>query len=402
MRKYSTNLYGLDWDIEYPDNVVFAYNPLYISLSTSPVNLKLIFSVTSNNVSRDIIVNTFAGKAQIYFSRILQLFFDDYKHFRTLNFTVSLTLADTTLFSTSFLAIWGSLPLGGRYNAYGLFRFTGKAEYERTRIWFKQFPFKVSMFSLNRNPAISCLSDGLPVVYSSLPPLPSGTPSDVNGEWVDGNGNICHYDASMERYYIADVGNGAEYGIFDVNPARIFPGARRSASLRIGEIGTSDVFDDSFDYTFHQRGLSTHVVNLKICMDTSGYYLRWIDSLGELQYFLFTKKIETEKNTLVSDKVSDREEVGPMWFPNHVRNIQITSKTTCKCSAVSLPREIYEYVSSIVTAPIIDLYLGKSVSGREIWVPVNIVAASYDYDTAKPLNDLTFSFSLPEYTSQTL
>ena len=163
-----------------------------------------------------------------------------------------------------------------------------------------------------------------------------------------------------------------------------------------------NVFDNTFDYTFYQNGLSTHIVNLKVSNDSMGYYLRWIDRYGELQYFLFTNRISSEKNALASDTASDMEQIGPMWFPNHVRHTQVTSKITCKCSAVALPREIYEYVASVVTSPIIDLYLGKSASGREIWVPVQIVSASHDFDTTKPLNDLTIAFTLPEYKSQTL
>jgi len=312
------------------------------------------------------------------------------------------TFLGITVFSTSLLAIWGTLPLGKRYNAYGLFNFSGKSEFERTRIWFKKFPFTVSMFSINRNPQIKCSYDGKAIEYSPLPSKPSGIPVDVDAEWLDSEGNICRYDAIYREYYITDVGNGSEYGIFEINPARLFPSAVRTASFRIGEIGTVNVFDSTFDYTFYQNGLSTHIVNLKICDDSQGYYLRWIDHLGEIQYFLFTNRIETEKNTLSSDTVADMEEVGPMCYPHHIRDAEIKSKTTCKCSAVSLSPEIYEYVKTIITSPIIDLYLGKSASGREIWVPVCIVAASHNYDTARPLNDLVISFTMPEHKSQTL
>ncbi len=389
---------------EFPDSVVFAFNPLYCTFRTTLSLSAVKFSVVCDGTERNINVQLLNGKATIYFSRILQLFFDDYKHFRTLNFTIAIVDNKTgsTIFSTSLLAIWGSLTLGARYNAYGLFNFTGKFQYERTRIWFKKFPFKVSMFSVNLNPQIKCTCDGCPVTYTPMPSLPSGTPSNVNGEWVDSKGNICQYDASTRSYFVTDVGNGREYGIFDINPARLFPSAKRSATLRIGEVGTVNVFDNTFDYTFYQNGLSTHIVDLKVSNDTMGYYLRWIDRYGELQYFLFTNRMVSEKNVLASDAASDMEQVGPMWFPNHVRPTQITSKITCKCSAVALPREIYEYVATIVTSPIIDMYLGKSASGREIWMPVQIVSASHDFDTTRALNDLTIAFTLPEYKSQTL
>lgn len=402
MRKYSVTQEGQDWIFEYPDNVVFAFNPLYVVVKTAPVNVSLTMEVVSNGRTRSIQVQVFNGSARIFFSRILQLFFEDYKHFRTLSFTVSLLRDNITLFSTTFMAIWGTLPLGGRYNAYGLFSLSGKTSFERTRIWFRNYPFKVSMFSVNANPPIVCSADGKVVAYQSLPELPAGAPTDPDGEWVDADGNLYQYDASAKEYYTEDVGNGRELGIFDITPSWLFPDAKESATIRIGELGTANVFDETFDYTFYQRGLSTHIIHLKVSNEKSGYYLRWIDSLGELQYFLFANKVVTQKNTLSADTISDMEKVGPMCYPDHVRHTQITSVRTCNCCAVSLPREIYEYVCSIVTAPIVDLYLGRAPSGREIWVPVNIVAASYDYDTTKPLNDLTLAFTLPEYKSQTL
>lgn len=402
MRKYSVTQDGQDWNFEYPDDVVFAFNPLYVVIETAPVNVSLFMEVVSNDVTRSIKVEVFNGSARIYFSRILQLFFEDYKHFRTLDFTVSILRGNITLFSTSLLAIWGMLPLGGRYNAYGLFCHSAKAEYERTRIWFKNFPFKVSMFSLNPDHTIVCMKDGIRTPYVPLSSVPSTAPANVDGEWRGSDNKIYQFDTSTQKYFPEDVGNGKEYGIFDINPALIFPNAKKTALLQIGDRATPNVFDQTFDYTFYQNGLSTHIVNLIVSNETTGYYLRWIDSLGELQYFLFSNKVVTQKNTLSADSISDMEEVGPMWFPEHVRRTQITSVRTCNCSAVSLSREIYEYVCSIVNAPIIDLYLGKSPGGREIWVPVNIVAASYDFDTTKPLNDLTIAFTLPEHKSQIL
>lgn len=402
MRRTLVTENGRDWEIEFPDSVVFAFNPLYIVITTASGNYSMILNVICNEVPRSICVEVFNGSARIYFSRILQLFFEDYKHFRTLDFTVSLSLSGTNIFSTSFVAIWGSLKLGDRYNAYGLFKFDGKAEYERTRIWFKKFPFKVSMFSLNPEHTIVCMMDGISTPYVPLPSIPSDTPANVDGELRGTDNKIYQFDTSTQKFFPEDVGNGMEYGIFDINPEWTFSQAKKAASLRIGDRATLNVFDSTFDYTFYQNGLTTHIVNLRISNDECGYYLRWIDCHGELQYFLFTKGVETDKNTVNSDTVSDMENVGPMSFSNHIRNTQITSKTTCKCSAVLLPDEIYEYVSTIISAPIIDLYIGRSASGREIWVPVNIVASSYDYNTVQKLHNLIIAFSLPEYKSQLL
>ena len=73
-----------------------------------------------------------------------------------------------------------------------------------------------------------------------------------------------------------------------------------------------------------------------------------------------------------------------------------------KCCAVNLPKDIYDYVVTILSAPIVDLYRGKDEFGEEIWQPVNIQSSTADYDPKKILNDLEFTFAIPDVNSQSL
>ena len=70
--------------------------------------------------------------------------------------------------------------------------------------------------------------------------------------------------------------------------------------------------------------------------------------------------------------------------------------------AVNLPADIFEYVITILSSPIIDLYGGKDISGEDIWLPVNIQASTVKEDPQKLMNDLEITFALPETNAQTL
>ena len=63
MRKLVNN----DSSFEFPDSVVFAFNPLYCTFSTILTLSAVKFSVVCNNVERNINVQLLNGKANIYF-----------------------------------------------------------------------------------------------------------------------------------------------------------------------------------------------------------------------------------------------------------------------------------------------------------------------------------------------
>lgn len=402
------------WEIEYPDNVVFAFNPLYIKIQTdASVVSAPTLHISHGSEQRSIEVQMIKGYAKVYFSRILQLFFDDYSHIRTKDITVSLALGSHQIFACTFLAIWGSLALGERYDSYGNYAYKSK-QFTKTRVWFRHFPFTVTMFSATANPTVHASSDKM------------------------SEKKIAAYE---DGEYDTPIGNSERYGLFELLPKLDFSDVNRSCGYAIGDAyqqgvispsqpiekaeynevsgnaasriasapsstnGTSvsDPFDTSFDYTFHLLN-ARHRANIIVRDEQSGFYLRWIDHIGEIQYYLFTKGTSTLKNTLEKNQVSDdvRNDEFTMNYPNLYRTIHIDGTTTCKCCASSMPDKIYEYVKTIVKSPYIDLYGGVDKDGNEIWIPVNIASASHEFKHKDVLHDLVISFTQPETNAQTI
>ena len=85
-----------------------------------------------------------------------------------------------------------------------------------------------------------------------------------------------------------------------------------------------------------------------------------------------------------------------------MRTRSLECAITMKCCAVNLPSDIFDYVVTVVSAPIVDLYLGKDDSGAEIWLPVNIQASTVKFAPKQTLNDLEFAFALPDVNAQSL
>ena len=479
--------------ITYPDDVVFAYNPLYLNIELTSTRedlknaVKVSFftnSPTAGEIAKTIDINLYKGKARVYYSRILELFFDNVKNTRVKIVTVRIYNRDrtATICEFSHTVVWGSLALGERFDGYGVFKFNSQRPcMERNRIWFVNFPFTVTLFQPNKSGQGNLLKakydnnpydDSLPLYSPQFNMI--GTVTGNGSDRITYQGNlddscptgknieaimyasdkkkffgfydenkICSvWGANMPFFYDSTYYNGAnrprtdmkwgqpgshtfyrfdnqldelvvipygyygDFGLFELDPSYTFPKAKREATYRqLPQPGIKDrmsVFDETFDYTFFISTEFTTITNLIVNTATTGYYLRWIDRFGCFQYFLFSIGDTTVKNKLSGDNFVEREANDGMWFPNHTRDIHISATDTRKCQANSLTEDIYAYVSTIITSPIIDLYMGKTKNGEEIWCPVNIVATSHKCKAREVLNDLEISFSMPDIQAQTL
>lgn len=463
---------------KYPDEVCFAFNPNFIEIESAwPTG---ILTVVVNRISgadtvdeQTIKVSMYKGQAKIYLSRLFELMFDDPQNQRCIEVSVSVKVASVLLFSFSTLVVWGNLALGERFGNIGVFnRQTDKPYYERNLIWFKNFPFTVSLFRYNRevqfygkydggvynNEPIYrdtkvCFFEKIEKLAPEIPATTSGTitlPFEViyyaqakrfvakkdgkyylnwTGDEAEHWGDTADYcdnsngkkplanvtylletDAGYARYrFISDelvyCGMFSDLGFEDIPLKQIFPKAKRNATIKYRvseEARLMSVFDSTFDYTFFQTGENLVLIKMEICNDKDGYYIRWIDRQGNLQYFLFRKGQIAYKNKLGSDEVVDEKSEGGMYFANHTRTRSIECNVTHKCCAVSLPDEIYEYVVTILTAPIVDLYLGVDKNGDDIWQPIQVQAGTVNYRNGNILNDLEFSFAQPGINAQSL
>lgn len=461
----------------YPEEVVFAFNPLYIEVEIEESHIVgatlEIKGIDENGgqSSKCIDVKFYHGKAKIFYSRILQLFFFDILRKRSIDVELNLWYGSICLLNTRHLVIWGGIELGERFNSYGTFNYnTERPMLERTRIWFKKFPFTVTLFSVDADTEILARYDNKPYDESLLINYPVfdkivntieelGTQDvvveprleitsivfvikenrfcaidSVNNlilSWSSNNNYLAskyyntenvaridmvwrytptntlyRFDTETNTIVSTPYGGGmANYGIFELSPELTFPNATRNATYKqSGSLDqtTFSVFDSTFDYTFSMPSELDVITHLTISNEENGFYLRWVDRLGCFQYYLFAKGKTTIKNKLSSEELEIDQPIGDMYFGNHRRVSNIESTITCKCCATSMKAEIYDYVSSIVSSPIIDLYLGKTKYGEEIWLPVIIVAANHDFNNKEILHDLEISFTRPIRNSQTL
>lgn len=460
--------------LEYPDLWCFAFNPNYvtISLDDKTVNSELTLTLSTDNKSYDIFVNLYHGEAKAYISRIVQLLIDDVEHYRSAVVRVVLKDGDVEMLLThiSFVAVWGGLQIGEQFGKYGAFVFNGKdISHIRNVVWFKHFPFYVSLFRAESGELVSARYDNneadanlrifrcrigsvvegnLPefnnyskmltnplivlnrthgVVYAYENILVSGNTKAFSswgasgiygGLWdymnFDGtikddtefeyNGNIVRWNPKTKQLEKADIGNAETEGIFEVNPAITFPSAKRTAQYNIClEKVTSGIFNMNFDFAFPNTSkIVNETVNIVINNSKNGLYLRWIDRYGLIQYYLFAEGTSTVKAKASSDVVRIERTLSGLSIGNLERNMEVSNVESRKCCAVNLPKDILEYVKTIINAPIIDLYYGKSNGGTELWLPVNVSDGSYSTDPDTMLSDYEITIQFPEKPTQTL
>lgn len=462
----------------YPDEMCFAFNPNFIEIESAwpsgvlTVEVSKISGMTSV-AKQEIKVSMYGGKAKIYMSRLFELMFDDPRNSRCVEVSVNVKIATLSLFSFTTLVIWGNIAVGERFGNMGVFsRDNGVACFSRNLIWFKNFPFTVSLFRYNREveffgrsdngrygsdpiyrdtkvcffEKIEKLASQLPTLSTTKVQLPfqvvyyavlkrfvvckdnvyysnwEGDPNEYFGSTADYCDSTNDLKPRTDVTYLLETERGfaryrfmndelvycgmfTDLGFEDIPPSQVFPMAQRTATIKYKiseEDRTMSEFDRTFDYTFFRTGENVALINLQISHDTAGYYLRWVDRHGNLQYFLFTKGETQYKNKLATDKVLQDEAINGTYFANIMRTRSLECTITMKCCAVNLPSDIFDYVVTVVSAPIVDLYLGKDDSGTEIWLPVNIQASTVKYIPKQTLNDLEFSFALPDVNAQSL
>lgn len=468
---YSVNNVKRSGTITYPDLWCFAYNPCYVKFDMDDTNANsiLVLSLQANVTNYDLNVSLFHGKATTYISRVLQLFFTNPGIERCATVQISVKDGDTNVLEEELTlkAVWGCLKIGEQFGKYGAFKWSGKdLSHIRNVVWFKNFPFYVSMFRATETELMATKCDGKlrndlrifrctinNVVEGDLPEfsvegmtltmptivlnkthgiiyayeglhtstskayniwIAEGLQGSTDDYMANGkirvdvefsyNNQIIRWDEELQDIEILQVGNSGTEGIFDLNPAQTFPEVKEKAQYNISLIkATSAIFDMNFDFPFPDTTkISNEVVNIFVSNDKDGLYLRWIDRFGFLQYYLFREGEYTNKNTLSSNTIQLERLYRGMYFGGMERAIEITSKETIKCCAVNLPKDILEYVKTIVNAPIVDLYLGKSKAGTEIWLPVSVSSGSYSTNPKTMLSDYEITIEKTDNVSQTL
>lgn len=352
-----------DGSMEIPERVVFTYNPNYIifrglyninNVSISFVNPRF------GTETIDINVALIGNSGEVYISKFLQLLM---KGSRSVKLYATVT-ADTFTETIEMLCIDGSLGIGERFGQIGSFAYNEEEKHFVRRVrWFKNFPFEVSIFADN-------YSTGLSYRY------------DNNGYSEAGNLNEGFNDYDPK----SKVGSATRFAVLKITPD--------------GGSGTKlATFDGSFDYTFKDLLESVTLIRLLVDNSTEGHYFRWVDPMGQLQYFLFTKGEEQTKVT-ESESFDEDVESNGMYFGVVKRVLEKTRTRELKCCAVNLTTDEQEYVKTIVSSIDCQMYIGKR-NGTDLWMPVNVKAGTFSTSEFENLQDFEVSVELPISQTQT-
>lgn len=469
---YSVNEEQRSGKITYPDPWCFAFNPCYVEFDMDEqMNNVLTLTLQANLTSYPLSVSLFHGKASVYISKVLQLFFTEPEKVRSVAVQLSVMDGEINVLTEDLTlnAVWGCLKIGEQFGKYGAFKFNGKdLSHIRNVVWFKNFPFYVSLFRSDGSELTTAKYDDIAsttdlrifrciitsVVEGELPEFNTNSrtlsapmivlnktygivyayeggvsalgekayktwsASGIYGspmDYMDNdeirtdtefsyNGRIVRWNKEKKDLETSLVGYAGTQGVFDLNPAMTFPNVKKYARYNIClEKATSAIFNMNFNFPFPDTSkICYETVNIFLSNAKDGLYLRWMDRFGFLQYYLFREGTTTNKSKPSSNTVQVERQYGGMYYGGMERPTEITSEETIKCCAVNLSKDILEYVKTIVNAPIVDLYLGKSRSGTELWLPVSVSSGSYSTDPKTMLSDYEIVIEKTDNISQTL
>lgn len=358
---------GIEATVVYPDAVAYAFNPNYVEISSAAGVTSLLVSASFGVTSYELTVNLYNGEARCYISKLLQVFFDDYVSVRSKEIAVSIKTEDgTSLFDFDILTVWGVLEMGKRYGYYLPFVYDRGFVPKQIRnvIWFKNLPFKLSLFRESDDFAMYTVAD-------------KKTKTDI--------------DAS-----------NADVGIMEYNPNDICPTAEKELVFVVmKKTATTNAFDADFDIVFDELSQIAYIVRLTVCDDTAGIYLRWIDQYGFWQYYLFVKGERASKNKADSNTIDAEYNDGGVYF-NAVRNLTVANTDTISCAAVNLDEETLAYVETIYKSPHVEMYVGKDYNGNELWQPVTLDDGTTKIAADRILRDYEITISMQETSTQTL
>lgn len=143
-------------------------------------------------------------------------------------------------------------------------------------------------------------------------------------------------------------------------------------------------------------------VTYRDCED--GVYLRWVDALGNVCYYLFK---ETANSTSISAESWDRHDMTDPTAYNDGLNVatnvrqSFSAQTSRTLSAKLVDRDLFDMLASVATSPIVDVFDGYDDGGSPMWHRVNIAPNTIDRG-AQDLQDFSVVILEPSETIQEL
>lgn len=373
--------------IEYPEEISFCFNPEMIKIThlepemvesthEKPKIFKVRISIKdADDTGEKVDTREFmGGVVWLDMSTYTKMFFEEKKALRQLGVKVKADLeiqiyegevvTDTYKYGFSTYCIWGALNIGDVFNP------------SKTLTWFRQFPFTFGFYDHN-------------ILTKDMPEnKPEYRYDDENYQVCSNinelceNAGICHIDPkllfpeSIERY-----------GVFRV--------------LRGAGLGT---FTREFDGSFQASGDGNLLIRLNIDDSKEGTYLRWVNSHGFLQYYLFQDgdlRIKTKDQGV--NLLEEYQSYEGLFYNGMSRIQGKVAQQTKRLCAPLVDGETFNTLSTILTSPIVDMFCGynkgKGEEAEPLFIPVNVADGTCTLSGAA-YKDFEIEITLPETIAQ--
>lgn len=151
-----------------------------------------------------------------------------------------------------------------------------------------------------------------------------------------------------------------------------------------------------FTYTVEQDFNVKTTTFFPVTCPSDGYYLRWVDTYGEVHYYMFYKSRERGIAAAISQKTTMNRYPNEYTDSTIGRNVPTAKdrERSFNCFA-SVENEIYGIISSIASSLIVHYY----VAGR--WVRVNVAPLTIAPQVGL-MSDIEFTVELPKDYMQRL
>lgn len=370
MRYFDINPYGVG--VTFPDLVTFAFLPNVVEVSGAAAvaqsfNVNLLKN--GGEVLYSVNVPAVGASTKVDISHLIQCAFGDMRaawdatqRGKTFGLSVTAPEGRTYMLPIALKCMWGALEPLGRVGQFGTFHFEEDTkQFQRHVRFFKNYPFSVE--------TITGAAQGYQISIDGTP-FGATTPATNNAILsVDGAELLTAYDKAVILVQPNDQNN---------------------------------VWDATFDYTFDNiiEG-AQQLLHVAIDDRKCGYYLRWVDTQGLLQYYLFAEGTDSVTTKDEGQLVQGIEQ-GGRTFTDGARVYGKERTATKKICATLVPVWEQQMVQSIGSAVLCDLYMGKDEAGRDMWLPVVPKAGTLSVRENKGLQDIEVEISTPCAETQTL
>jgi hypothetical protein len=136
-----------------------------------------------------------------------------------------------------------------------------------------------------------------------------------------------------------------------------------------------------------QRGLPVEC----LCVPKSPFYVRWINDMGGVDYWMFNKR------QIIQSNIKNIDTYKPVWTNNETTTetdkiLGIETEDMVKVGSENLNANDYEVIYKLPYSPKIEYY-DKALNK---WFTMVIDKFDHENDTSAALKDIEFTFKLPE------